>query len=371
MEPVYTWVTRDLDVVQASVAELKSGDAAAVTWWSAGRLRTWSSRPWNQDGEQLSLVHHASVNIEVKFRDFAALSAWVGEHTSNTEGFRVTNITWALTMKRRDEVIRQVRERAVRDAVDRAQLYANALGFATINPVAIADVGMLAAERHSNGVPRQISSMARSGSGQGRRGPGVALAPQDIEVAASVDARFVAEVAVSPFLSSEGVEELPVEEHDVVSDPSLESDVCEFRDDDAGYLQWLAAHPNGYVVNILRSYSPSASRLHHARCWTIQGQQSKEVALTGQYVKICAEQLAELDQWAVEQMRQPIARCGTCHPDSVALQVDSASQCGQVDTAGASVRHDVSGPTPDTTVPRGRQVGSLRPPVRSRRIGRY
>ena len=135
MEPVYTQVARDLDVVQTSVAELKNGDDAAVTWWSAERLRTWSTRPWNQDGQQLPLVHHASVGIEVKFRDFAALSAWVGEHVTNTGGFHVTNIRWALTVKRRDELIRQVRERAVHDALERAQLYADALGLGKISPV--------------------------------------------------------------------------------------------------------------------------------------------------------------------------------------------------------------------------------------------
>ena len=31
--------------------------------------------------------------------------------------------------------------------------------------------------------------------------------------------------------------------------------VREFRDDDAGYLAWLAAHRDGYVINIERSYS--------------------------------------------------------------------------------------------------------------------
>ncbi|MBN3511476.1 hypothetical protein JYB55_21840 [Mycolicibacterium septicum] len=36
----------------------------------------------------------------------------------------------------------------------------------------------------------------------------------------------------------------------------------EFRDDDAGYLAWLAAHPHGYVVNITRNHSVSAARLH-------------------------------------------------------------------------------------------------------------
>ena len=35
--------------------------------------------------------------------------------------------------------------------------------------------------------------------------------------------------------------------------------VREFRDDDAGYLAWLAAHRDGYVINIERSYSATRS----------------------------------------------------------------------------------------------------------------
>jgi hypothetical protein len=104
MEPVYERVARDLEAVKASIVPLKSGDDGAVTWWSADQLRTWSNRPWNQDGEQLPLVHHASVGVEMKFRDFTALSRWVGGHVANTEGFRVSQVEWALTVKRREKL---------------------------------------------------------------------------------------------------------------------------------------------------------------------------------------------------------------------------------------------------------------------------
>ena len=87
MEPVYDRVARDLEAVKASVTPLKTGDHGPVTWWSAEQLRTWSTRPWNSDGIQMPPVHHASVGIEVKFRDFASLSRWVGSHVANTEGF--------------------------------------------------------------------------------------------------------------------------------------------------------------------------------------------------------------------------------------------------------------------------------------------
>jgi hypothetical protein len=191
MEPVYDRAARDLEAVKASVTPLRTGDHGPVTWWSAEQLRTWSTRPWSQDGIQLPLVHHASVGIEVKFRDFAALSRWVGQHVATTDGFRVDRIEWALTSKRRTELQRQVRTRAVEDAVIRAQQYADALGLGGIRPIAIADAGMLGDGLH----PESGGGVALMRAAGAPAGPDVELVPRDIEVSAAVDARFLGEDA--------------------------------------------------------------------------------------------------------------------------------------------------------------------------------
>lgn len=348
MEPVYRRVVRDLDVVQKSVASLKDGDSPTVTWWSAERLRTWSTQPWNQDGEQLPLVHHASVAIEVKFCDFAALSSWVGEHATNTEGFRVTHIEWALTAKRRDELTRQVREQAVHDAVARAQLYADVLGLGTIAPVAIADAGMLGANLYPDSSNGQLYTVARAGRGQAVQEPGFELVPQDIEVAASVDARFVVEGLPSTMLSSHAD---ATESTELACEASAEAYVCEFRDDDSGYLGWLAANPNGYVINIARSHSATQARLHKAVCRTISVENPHGGAWTGAFVKVCAERLAELDRWAISQVGQPIGRCGTCLPAGQPLSPSPIKPSEQM--LGAAVpdgRCEVVGPTTDGAV---------------------
>jgi hypothetical protein len=88
----------------------------------------------------------------------------------------------------------------------------------------------------------------------------------------------------------------------------------EFRDDDPGYLEWLSAHPDGYVINIARGYSATTARVHCAACRTISGQIPRGVAWTGPYVKVCAEQLADLQKWATGHLREPILPCGTCRP---------------------------------------------------------
>jgi uncharacterized protein YggE len=184
MEPVYERVARDLEILKGSVVPLK--DHGSVTWWSADQLRTWSNRPWNDKGKQLPLVHHASVSIEVKFRDFAALSRWVGQLVADVEGFRLSNVEWALTVKRREKLLKEVRTRAVQDAASRAQQYADALGLGKIKPVAVADAGMLNTRPEGGGDGAYMRMAAVGG------GAVAELVPEHIEVAAVVDARFVA-----------------------------------------------------------------------------------------------------------------------------------------------------------------------------------
>jgi uncharacterized protein YggE len=120
------------------------------------------------------------------------LSRWVGQQVASTDGFRVDRVEWALTSKRRTELQRQVRTRAVEDAVLRAQQYADALGLSRIRPIAIADAGMLGDGLHPERAGEVAMMRALGASGAG---PNVELVPEDIEVSAAVDARFVGEDA--------------------------------------------------------------------------------------------------------------------------------------------------------------------------------
>ncbi len=51
----------------AAVRELEA--SGALEKWSADQLRVWSYRPWNNEGRQLPVVHQASADVEVVFRD--------------------------------------------------------------------------------------------------------------------------------------------------------------------------------------------------------------------------------------------------------------------------------------------------------------
>jgi hypothetical protein len=125
----------------------------------------------------------------------------------------------------------------------------------------------------------------------------------------------------------------------------------EFRDDDAGYLAWLAAHPGGYVINIARSHNATEARVHHAGCRTISGENPVGGAWTGPYVKVCAEHLAELEQWAIDQVGEPIPPCGTCHPARDAVQPTSTNRTEQaVAPPVPEGRSEIHGPAAGSSV---------------------
>jgi hypothetical protein len=86
--------------------------------------------------------------------------------------------------------------------------------------------------------------------------------------------------------------------------------VVVFRDDDAGYLSWLAAHPDGFVLNIARALSAADARLHHASCRTLP--RAAAGALTHSYVKVCSTSRPDLDMWITRNARGPVRTCGTC-----------------------------------------------------------
>ena len=70
-----------------------------------------------------------------------------------------------------------------------------------------------------------------------------------------------------------------------------------FDDNDERYLEWLAANPEGLVVNCRRAPSPDYMVLHSAACLRIsqrRGNQRFGGFTERSYVKICGASEAEL-----------------------------------------------------------------------------
>ncbi len=188
-EEVLASASAAVQTVTDSVTRLHDADAGPVTWWSSDRIRVWAQRPWNSEGKQLAPVHHAAIAVSVKFKDFDALADWLTE-IATVPGVQVDGIDWALTEAKRTAVTTEVRARAVRDAADKARVFAQAIGSSDVTATAIADPGMLGVQgAGSEPAPSMMRAAAFASTGGGAS---FGFTPEDIEVSASVDARFEA-----------------------------------------------------------------------------------------------------------------------------------------------------------------------------------
>ena len=72
----------------------------------------------------------------------------------------------------------------------------------------------------------------------------------------------------------------------------------EFIDNDNGYMKWLAANPDGFVVNVRAAAGPSYAVLHRASCRFISAARDDR-AYTGRgYRKVVANNLDDLRVYA-------------------------------------------------------------------------
>ena len=187
-EPVFSETVAVSSTVRSLLAERHDPATGPITWWSSDSIQVWSSKPWSQDGAQLTPVFHSRVGFSVKFNDFVVMAQWI-EKVAVLDGLTVGTITWALTEGRKTAVIAEVRSRAVKDAVAKASVYAQSIGLGSVRAVALADPGMLGDRvgTSDDGTSHPMSRMMATGAG-----PELSLTPEDIEVDAVVDARFVA-----------------------------------------------------------------------------------------------------------------------------------------------------------------------------------
>ncbi len=178
-------------IIRESIEALLDKTAGPVTWWSADDVRVWSERPWNSDGKQLPPVVHAALDVTAKFSDFEALATWI-EATVEVTDAVVNGIDWDVTEATRTSATAEVRSRAVKDAVAKASVFAQSIGLRSVTAIALADPGMLG-DRAGGGPPApMLARAAMKAQDFGGGAPAIALKPEQIAVAAVVDARFIA-----------------------------------------------------------------------------------------------------------------------------------------------------------------------------------
>lgn len=78
------------------------------------------------------------------------------------------------------------------------------------------------------------------------------------------------------------------------------------------YLQWRLEHPDGFVVNIDKAHNvknyPKVHRVSHKQ---LSAEKNKNFT-TGDYYKLCASELKDLEQYCRDSFTRPLTHCGHC-----------------------------------------------------------
>jgi len=85
-----------------------------------------------------------------------------------------------------------------------------------------------------------------------------------------------------------------------------------FDNDDAGYLQWVNANPNGFVVNVPKQTGAAPDMLHRSSCQHITTPQRTNYTTT-HYKKICSVDKDDLITWGAKDSSN-FQECKHCKP---------------------------------------------------------
>jgi uncharacterized protein len=176
----------DLTRRNTEVLELVRSYGEAVTDLSTGAVSVTPELTGHGRGERVR-SHHGRVHITAELTDFTAL----GELTTRLADLDLTRVDGPWWELRPDSPAhREVRQRAVRDAVRRAHEYAEALGTSVAALVELADLGTESmAGRPRSGFGRRAFRMSAAATEDAPPEP-LDLEPQRIRLRAEVKAQF-------------------------------------------------------------------------------------------------------------------------------------------------------------------------------------
>ncbi|CAL9610330.1 hypothetical protein SUDANB105_05607 [Streptomyces sp. enrichment culture] len=176
----------DLTRRNATVLEFVKSYGDAVERLETGAFSITPELTKHGRGERVR-TYHGGVRVTAELSDFTAL----GELTTRLADLDLTRVDgpwWAL--RRDSPAYRDARRQAVREAVQRAREYADALGTTLAALVELADIGAEGPAASFPQAPGRARAAALAGPAEPGAAPPLDLEPQRQHVFAAVNARF-------------------------------------------------------------------------------------------------------------------------------------------------------------------------------------
>lgn len=170
----------------AVIEQLKAMNPSPTTWSSVAAIGTRSWRPWTDKNVTPPMRHSAECLVKMKFHDFEALSRFI-DQWGGRSGVTISGVEWSLTEGHRRLEEEKVLAEAVRQAHARATTMARAAGQQAVIFLELADRGLLNDSPGPGGPMAYAASMRGGGPNESE---GITIAPEDVELDATVHARF-------------------------------------------------------------------------------------------------------------------------------------------------------------------------------------
>lgn len=176
-------VTAFANKIGRELDELKAG--GVVETFSVQPLQTYAWKPRRGSAERVT----ATVELQATFTDFEVVGRWTAE-TGGATGVQLGWVRWTLTDATADRLRDECIAGAVARATQRAEAMARAAGAGAIEISEIADPGLLGAGDSMTTFDAPVMAMM-SRSGKAAEPEAVAIVPEEIEIGAQLQLRFV------------------------------------------------------------------------------------------------------------------------------------------------------------------------------------
>lgn len=88
--------------------------------------------------------------------------------------------------------------------------------------------------------------------------------------------------------------------------------IRKFVNEEAAYLEWIAANATGFVVNTDDPLTQDSYPMVHKAQHKVISSPARTNYTTDRYIKICGLNLDELERFVVEQYGRQLNRCKQC-----------------------------------------------------------
>ena len=176
--------------------------AAPLAHWSKTTLSATSHVPYKEDSTPLPRQYDASIQFDVRFKEFKALGSF-GGRLSALSHVEVNSIKWILTPATEKSFKSQLRKDAALDALDKARDYAKVLGYSNVRPVDLQEGGYRASSvgygrntgRYSQQLAgRSMQTARRSFSEEGARDESpLEFKSEEVKMSMDITVKFHAE----------------------------------------------------------------------------------------------------------------------------------------------------------------------------------